>query len=151
METEAIKKTQTEGILEVENLVKRTETTNTSIIDRVQEMKESSSGIADIIEEIDISVKENVNSKKFLAQNIQEILKSRKRPNTVNIMNRRKRRFQAQKTRKYFQQIIIGENFSNLQERILINAQEAYRTPNKLGQKKKHPLPQNNQNTKCTE
>ena len=42
MEIEAIKKTQTEGILEMENLVKRTETIDTSITNRIQEMKERS-------------------------------------------------------------------------------------------------------------
>jgi hypothetical protein len=51
MEIEAIKKTHTEGMLEMENLGKRTETTN----------------IEDTIEEIGTLVKENIKSKKVLA------------------------------------------------------------------------------------
>ena len=37
---ETIKKTKTEGILETENMRKGTETTNTSINSRIQEMEE---------------------------------------------------------------------------------------------------------------
>ena len=40
MEAEAIKKTQTEGILEIENLGKGTGTTDDSITNRIQEMEE---------------------------------------------------------------------------------------------------------------
>ena len=47
---EAIKKTQTEGILEMENIGKRTGFTNTSITNRIQEMEERISGIEDMIE-----------------------------------------------------------------------------------------------------
>ena len=73
MEIEATKKTQTEGILEMENLGKRTATTDTSITNRVQEVEERLPGIEGKIEEINTSVKENVKSKKFLTQNIQKI------------------------------------------------------------------------------
>ena len=40
-EIEAIKKTQNEGILEMENLGKRTRTTDSSITNRTQETEES--------------------------------------------------------------------------------------------------------------
>ena len=40
MELEAIKKTQMEATLEMENLGKRTENTNASITKRIQEMEE---------------------------------------------------------------------------------------------------------------
>ena len=73
MEIEAIKKTQTERILEIENIEKRKLITEASIINRTQETEKRISGIEDTIEEIDTSVKENVKSKKFLTQNIQEI------------------------------------------------------------------------------
>ena len=53
-EIEAIKKTQIETILEMENLGKRTGTTDVSITNRIQEMKERISGIE---EESNISVK----------------------------------------------------------------------------------------------
>ena len=39
-EMEAMKKTQTEGSLDMENLGKRTETTESSITNRIQEMEE---------------------------------------------------------------------------------------------------------------
>jgi predicted RNase H-like nuclease (RuvC/YqgF family) len=58
-EIEAIKKTQTEVILEMENLGKRTGTTDTNITKRIQEMEERISGVKNTIEEIDTSVKEN--------------------------------------------------------------------------------------------
>ena len=45
IEIEAIKKTYTEGILEMENLGKRTGTTDTSITNRIQEMEERISGL----------------------------------------------------------------------------------------------------------
>ena len=41
-EIQAIKKTQTEGTLETENIGKRTVTTDASINNRIQEMKEKS-------------------------------------------------------------------------------------------------------------
>ena len=74
---EAINKTQTEGILEMENLGKWAGNTKASI----QDMKEKISGTEDTIEEIESLVKENVNSNKFLTQNIQEIWDIMKRPN----------------------------------------------------------------------
>ena len=45
---------------------------------------------------------------------------------------------------------IIEENFPNLKKDIPMKVQEAYRTPNRLDQKK-IPSPYNNQNTKHTE
>ena len=73
MEIEAVNETQIEGILEMKNLGKRTGTTDRSITNRIQEIKERPSCVEDTIEEIDTSVKENVKSKTFLIQNIQEI------------------------------------------------------------------------------
>jgi restriction endonuclease len=81
LEIEAIKKIQPEGILEIENLGKRTGTTDTNITNRVQEMEERLSGVEDMIEEIDTPAKENVKSKKFLTQNIQKIWDTMKRSN----------------------------------------------------------------------
>jgi hypothetical protein len=56
----------------MENLGKRTETTDASITNRIQEMEEKMSDLEYTIEEMDTSVKENAKSKKFLTQNIQE-------------------------------------------------------------------------------
>ena len=63
LEIETIKKTLTEGMLEIENLGKGTGTTDASIMNRIPEMEERISG-KKTIEEIDTSVKENVKSKK---------------------------------------------------------------------------------------
>ena len=68
-EIEKIKKTQTEGILEMENLGKWTGTTEASITNRVQEIEKRISGTEDTIEEIDSLVKEKVKINKFLTQN----------------------------------------------------------------------------------
>jgi hypothetical protein len=81
VETEALRKTKTEGILEMKNLDKRTEATDTSITNKNTKDKERISGIEDMIEEIDTTVKENVSSENFLTQNIQEIRDTMKRPN----------------------------------------------------------------------
>jgi hypothetical protein len=82
MEIEAIKKTQTEGILEMENLGNWIGTTGVSITNRTQEMEERISGVVkDKVEEIDTLVKENIKSKTFLTQNIQEICDDMKWPN----------------------------------------------------------------------
>jgi methyl-accepting chemotaxis protein len=80
-EIKAIKKAQTEGTLEMDNLGKRTKTTDASITQRIQEMEERISGVEDRIEEIDISVNENVKAKNFLTQNIQRIWDTMQRPN----------------------------------------------------------------------
>ena len=65
----------------MKNLQKKTGTTDANITNRIQEMKRRISGIKDMIEDIDTSIKENVKSKKFLTQNIQEIWDIMKRPN----------------------------------------------------------------------
>ena len=80
MKIEAMKNTQTEETLEMENLGKRTGTTDASITNRTQ-MEERISGIEDTIEEIDTTVNENVRAKKFLTQNIQGIWNTMKRIN----------------------------------------------------------------------
>jgi methyl-accepting chemotaxis protein len=65
----------------MKNLQKKTGTTDANITNRIQEMKRRISGIKDMIEDIDTSIKENAKSKKFLTQNIQEIWDTMKRPN----------------------------------------------------------------------
>jgi hypothetical protein len=59
MEIETIKKSQTEATLEMEYLRNRTGTIDTITTNRIQEIKERLSGTEDIIEDIDMSVKEN--------------------------------------------------------------------------------------------
>jgi hypothetical protein len=69
IETEAIKNMQMKTILEMENLDKRTENSEASIINRTQEMEERISDMEDTIEKIDTLVNENAISKSFLTQN----------------------------------------------------------------------------------
>lgn len=103
MEREVIKKTYTNGVLEMEYLGKPIGTTAVSIMKNIQEMEEIISGIKGTIEKIDALVKENI--------------KSNKLPNTEHPRNlthcrmtkptnkNRRRRIPAQRCRKYFQQI----------------------------------------------
>ena len=79
IEIEAIKKTESEGIMRMEKLGKRTETTIANITNRIKEMEERISGAEDTRDEIDSLVKENVKSNKFLTPNIQEIWNIMKR------------------------------------------------------------------------
>jgi hypothetical protein len=55
-----------------ENLWKRSEITDVSSTNRIQNIKERISGIEDIIEEIDTTIKEN-SKPKLLTQSTQEI------------------------------------------------------------------------------
>ena len=59
MEMEAIKQTQSEGTLETDKLRKRTGTTDQTITNGIQEMEEEISGVDDMIEITDTSIKEN--------------------------------------------------------------------------------------------
>ena len=80
-EMEVMKKTQTEGRLDMENLGKQTETTETSITNRIQETEERILDAKDTIEKINALIKENSKSNKFLTKNIQKIWDTIKRPN----------------------------------------------------------------------
>lgn len=83
IEMEVIKNTKTEGILQIENLGNQTETTEASITNRLQELREWTWGKEDMIEEIITSVNENIKSKKKKNPdtNIQKIWDTRKRAN----------------------------------------------------------------------
>ena len=58
-EMEVMKKTQTEGRLDMENLGDRSETTETSITNRIQEIDERISDAEDTIEKINALIKKN--------------------------------------------------------------------------------------------
>lgn len=79
-DVKSIKKTQTEGRLEVKNLGTRLKTSEASLVNRIQEMEKRIQDIEDKIEETDISAKESVKSffKKIQVQNMQEILATQK-------------------------------------------------------------------------
>ena len=101
----AIKKIQTEGIIETESMRKWSGTTNASMNSRIQEMKERISNSEDTTEEIDSSVKENIKSNKTLTQNIQELRDTMKRAN-LRIIGIEEWEVQLKSTENIFNKII---------------------------------------------
>jgi hypothetical protein len=83
--------------------------------------------------------KENVKCKKILTQNIQEIHDTKRRPNLWIIRVDENEDFQLKGPANIFNKI-IEENFPNLKKEMLMNIQEAYRTPNRLDQKSFPPI-----------
>ena len=135
MEIETIKKSQRETTLEIENLGKRSGVIDASITNRIQEIEERISGAEDTIENIDTTVKENAKCKKLLTQNIQEIQDTMRRPNLRIIGIEESKDSQLKGPVNIFNKI-IEENFPNLKKEMPMNIQEAYRTPNRLDQKR---------------
>jgi hypothetical protein len=134
-EVNIIKKTQSEATLEIENLGKKSGTIDVSISNRIQEMEKRIPGAEDSIENISTTIKENAKCKKILTQNIQEIHYTMKRPNLRIIGVDKNEEFQLKGPANIFNKI-IEENFPNLKKEILMNIKEAYRTPNRLDQKR---------------
>jgi predicted nucleic acid-binding Zn-ribbon protein len=66
MEVETIKKTQSETILDLENLGKKSGTIDASISNRIQKMEERISGAEDYIENIERTIRENAKCKNIL-------------------------------------------------------------------------------------
>jgi hypothetical protein len=134
MEVETIKKTQREMTLEIEILKKKSRTMYASISNRIQEMEERISGAEDSIENMDTTSKENAKCKKNLTQDLQEIQDTMKRPNLRIIGIDENEDFLLKGSVNIFNKII--ENFPILKKEIPMNIQEAYRTPNRLDQKR---------------
>jgi hypothetical protein len=132
---DTIKKTQSEATLEIETLGKKSGTIDLSISNRIQEMEERISGAEDSIENIGTTIKENGKCKKILTQNIQEIQDTIRRPNVRIIGVDENEDFQLKGPANIFNKI-IEENFPNLKNEMHMNIQEAYRTPNRLDQKR---------------
>ena len=84
---------------------------------------------------IDTTVKENAKCKKLLTQNIQEIQGTMRRPNLRIIGVDENEDFQLKGPANIFNKI-IEENFPNLKKEMPMNIQEAYRTPNRLDEKR---------------
>ena len=106
-----------------------------SISNRIQEMDDRISGAEDSIEIIGTKIKENGKSKKILTQNIQEIQDTMRSPNIHIIGVDENEDFQLKGPANIFNNI-IEENIPNLKKEMPINIQEAYRTPNRLDQKR---------------
>jgi hypothetical protein len=130
-----IKKSQWETTLEIENLRKKLETIDSSIINRIQEIEERISGAEETIENIGTTVKENAKCKKILNQNIQEIQDTMRRLNLKIIGIEGSEDSQLKCPVNIFNKI-IEENFPNLKKEMPISIQKAYRTPNSLDQKR---------------
>jgi hypothetical protein len=135
MEGETIKKSQRVTTLEMENLGKKSGVIDASITNRIQEIEERILGTEDTIENIDITVKENVKCKMFLTENIQEIQDTMRRPNLRIIGIEESEDSQTKGPVNIFNKS-IEENFPNLKKEMAMNIQEAYRTPNRLDQKR---------------
>ena len=101
----------------------------------VRVILERISGAEDSIENIGIKIKENAEFKKILTQNIQEIQDTMRRPNLQIIGVDENEDFQLKRLANIFNKI-IEENFPNLKKEMPMNIQEAYRTPNRLDQKR---------------
>jgi uncharacterized coiled-coil protein SlyX len=115
MKVETIKKTQKETTLETENLGKKSGAIDASINKRIEQIEERISGAEDTIKNIDTTVKENVKCKNILAQNIQEIQDTMRRPNLRIIGIDKKEDFQLKRPVNIFNKI-IEENFPNLKK-----------------------------------
>jgi wobble nucleotide-excising tRNase len=135
MEIGTIKKSQRESTLEIENLGKRSGIIDASITKRIQEIEERISGADDSIENIDTTVKENAKWVKLLTQNIQEIQDTMRKPNLRIIGIKESKDSQLKGPVNIFNKI-TEENFPNLKKEMPANIQEAYRTPNRLDQKR---------------
>jgi hypothetical protein len=135
MELETIKKTQRETTLEIETLGKKSGTIDVNISNRAQEMEERLSGAEDSIENMDTTIKEYAKCKKILTQNIQEIQDKMRIPNLWIIGVDENEDFQLKGPANIFKKI-IEENFPNLKKEMAMNLQAAYRTPNRLDQKR---------------
>lgn len=79
-------------------------------------MEEKISDTEDKIEDMDTSIKENLKTKKFQAQNTQESSDINKR---LNLMGRKKEVTQVKGTEKNFNKI-MEEKFPNLKKEMLI-------------------------------
>jgi hypothetical protein len=135
MEVETIKKTQRGTTLEIETLEKKSGNIDASISNRIQEMEERISGAEDSIGNMDTTIKENAKYKKILTQIIQEIQDTMRRPNLWIIVINENEDFQLIGPVNIFSKI-IEENFPNIKTEMPMKIQEAYRTPNRLDQKR---------------
>ena len=122
-EVDTIKKTQSEAMLEIETLGKKSGTIDVSISNRIQEMEERISGAEDSIENKGKTIKENTKCKNILTQNIQEIQDTMRRPNLRMIGVEENEDFQLKGPANIFNKI-IEENFPNLKNDMPMNIRE---------------------------
>jgi hypothetical protein len=98
-------------------------------------MEERISGAEDSTEKIGTTIKENAKRKKTLTQNIQEFQDTMRRPNLWIIGEDENKDFQLKGPANIFNKI-IEENFPKLKKEMPMNIHDAYRTPNRLDQRR---------------
>jgi hypothetical protein len=98
-------------------------------------MEERISGTEDSIENMGTTIKENTKRKKILTQNFQEFQDTMRRTNLGITGIDENEDFQLTGPANIFGKLIEG-NFQNLKKEMPMNIQEAYRTPNRLDQKR---------------
>ena len=98
-------------------------------------MEERISDAEDTIENMNTTIEENLKCKKILTQNIQEIQDTMRRPNLRIIGIYEKEDLQLKRPVNIFNKI-MEENFPSLKKEMPMNVQEAYRTQNRLDQKR---------------
>jgi hypothetical protein len=98
-------------------------------------MEERISGAEESIENMGTTIKENAKCKKILSQIIQESQGTMRRPNQRIIGVDENQDFQLKGPVNILNKI-IEENLPNLRKEMPMNIQEAYRTPNRLEQKR---------------
>jgi hypothetical protein len=84
---------------------------------------------------MDTTINKNAKCKKILTQNIQEIQETMRRPNLWIIGVDENEDFQLKGPVNIFNKI-IEDNLPNQKREMSMNIQEAYRTPNRLDQKR---------------
>jgi hypothetical protein len=114
-------------------------TIDVSISNRIQDMEKRISVAEESMESMDKTIKEIGKCKNILTQNIQEIEDTMRRPNLQIIGVDQNEDFQL-KGAAYMFNKIIEEDFSNLKKKMPMNIKEAYRTPNRLDQKRNSSL-----------
>ena len=97
-------------------------------------MEERISDAEDSIGNMNTTIKENAKCKKIPTQNIQETQDTMRRPNLWIIVDENEDS-QLKGPANIFNKF-IEENFPNLKKEMSMNIQEAYRTPNRLDQKR---------------
>jgi predicted RNase H-like nuclease (RuvC/YqgF family) len=135
MEEETMKKSLRETTLDIETLGKKSGTIDVSISNRIKEMEERISGAENSIGNMDTTIKENVKFKKILTQNIQEIQDTMRKLNLWTIGIDENEDFQHKGPANIFNKF-IEENFPDQKKLMPVNIEEAYKTLNRLDQKR---------------
>ena len=133
VETIKNKSTQRERALEIETRGKKSGTIDVSINNRIQDRQNLR--CRRFHRKHDTTIKEITKCKKMLILKIKEIQDTVRKPNLQIIVVDENEDFQLKGPANIFNRI-IKENFPDLKEEMPMNIQEAYRTPNRLEQKK---------------